>query len=161
MSDWIDGWLVEAPMPLRCVVQYGYSRPPQLAEGRDLLTYQETQALLAEAHAVVCHGGPATIMDCRRAGLVPFVVPRQHALGEHVDDHQVLFTKRVAAAGVIRLVEDQSTLHRLLTAELMAPRSGTWRPAVGDSSAVAVDAIARSISLMGPRRRRLCKKSSL
>jgi hypothetical protein len=93
-------------------------------------------------------------MDCRRVGLTPFVVPRRQRLGEHVDDHQVLFTRRLAAAGAIRLVDDRATLHRLLTEELMIPRPRTRRGASIETGAVAVDAIARSISLLGPRRQR-------
>jgi UDP-N-acetylglucosamine transferase subunit ALG13 len=159
MTDWIDGWLASAPGDVRCIHQHGYSRPPRLADARPLLTYQETQALIAEAHAVVCHGGPATIMDCRRAGLMPFVVPRKHSLGEHVDNHQVLFTRRVANAGMIRLVDDEATLHRCLTEEIMKLRADTRREAVASGASDAVRAISESIHRLGPRKSRLRRKS--
>ncbi len=159
MSDWIDRWLAGAPASVRCLIQYGYSRPPRLAEGRNLLTYQETQSLIAEAHAVVCHGGPATIMDCRRVGLTPFVMPRKHSLGEHVDNHQVLFTRRIAEAGLIRLVDDETALHRHLTTEIVKPRAATRLPAAAIDGNDAVRAIAESIHRLGPRRRRLGRKS--
>jgi UDP-N-acetylglucosamine transferase subunit ALG13 len=159
MTDWIDRWVAGAPANVRCLLQYGYSRPPQLAEGKSMLTYQETQELIAEAHAVVCHGGPATIMDCRRVGLTPFVMPRKHSLGEHVDNHQVLFTRRIAEAGLIRLVDDEAALHRYLTEEIMRPRAATRLPASGVGGSDAVRAISDSIHRLGPRRRRLRRKS--
>lgn len=159
MSDWIDRWLAGAPAPVRCLVQYGYSRPPRVAEGKNLLTYHETQALIGEAHAVVCHGGPATIMDCRRVGLTPFVMPRKHALGEHVDNHQVLFTRRIADAGLIRLVDDETALHHYLSEEIMRPRAATRLPVAALGGNDAVRAISESIHRLGPRRRRLRRKS--
>jgi UDP-N-acetylglucosamine transferase subunit ALG13 len=159
MTDWIDRWLATDPGEVRCIVQYGYSRSPRLAEGRARLTYQETQALIDEAHAVVCHGGPATIMDCRRARLSPFVMPRRHSLGEHVDNHQVLFTRRVAEAGIIRLVDDETTLQRCLTAELLKPRRDTRVAAAGTGGSEAIQAISESISRLGPRKRSLRRRS--
>jgi UDP-N-acetylglucosamine transferase subunit ALG13 len=159
MTDWIDGWLANSPGPVRCIVQHGYSRPPRLAEPRARLSYQQLQDLIAEAHAVVCHGGPATIMDCRRAGLTPFVMPRKHALGEHVDNHQVLFTRRIAEAEIIRLVDDETTLHRSLTEEIMKPRTATRRTVVGTGGEEAVRAIAESVHRLGPRRRWTRRKS--
>jgi len=159
MIDWIDDWLATAPGSVRCIVQHGFTRPPRLAEPRPRLTYDEVQELIAEAHAVVCHGGPATIMDCRRAGLTPFVMPRRHALGEHVDNHQVLFTRRIAEAGMIRLVDDETTLHRSLTEEIMKPRQATRLAVVRTGGDEAVRAIAESVHRLGPRRRWVRRKS--
>jgi UDP:flavonoid glycosyltransferase YjiC (YdhE family) len=76
---------------------------------------------MSNAAAVVCHGGPATIMDCRRAGVKPVVVPRRRALGEHVDDHQVLFARRAARAGDVDLVESEERLRAILDVALSEP----------------------------------------
>jgi UDP-N-acetylglucosamine transferase subunit ALG13 len=159
MTDWMDRWMASVPGEVRCIVQHGHSRPPRLAEAKALLTYQEMQGLIAEAHAVVCHGGPATIMDCRRAGLNPFVLPRKHDLGEHVDNHQVLFTRRFADAGIIRLVADEPSLHRCLTEEIMKPRAATRLVVAGTGGSDGVRAVAESIDRLGPRKRRLRRKS--
>jgi UDP-N-acetylglucosamine transferase subunit ALG13 len=159
MTDWIDDWLATAPGAVRCILQHGYSRPPRLAEARARLTYPEVQELIAQAHAVVCHGGPATIMDCRRVGLTPLVMPRKRDLGEHVDNHQVLFTRRIADAGMIRLVDDEATLHRSLTEEIMKPRAATRLTVVRTGGDEAVRAIAESVHRMGPRRRWVRRKS--
>jgi hypothetical protein len=68
------------------------------------------------AKAVVCHGGPGTIIDCLRSGLKPIVVPRRKDLGEHVDNHQVRFTRRLASLGFIHLAETNDDFRRLISA---------------------------------------------
>jgi UDP-N-acetylglucosamine transferase subunit ALG13 len=126
---WVDAWLASAPRGFRCLMQTGTSAPP--AGPADWQAYLEVDALeaaMAEAAAVVCHGGPGTILGARHLGAVPIVVPRQHRLGEHVDDHQVAFARRLAAAGGgIHLAETEADLHRLLdrvAAEPAAFRAG-------------------------------------
>jgi UDP-N-acetylglucosamine transferase subunit ALG13 len=60
-------------------------------------------------------------MECRRHGLIPLVVPRKRELGEHVDDHQSMFTARLSEAGEIRLIVDRDTLWRLLDTAVSDP----------------------------------------
>jgi UDP-N-acetylglucosamine transferase subunit ALG13 len=110
---WADGWARVHP-DIRVVVQFGTSRPPVVAEGFDVVPVEALEALFADATIVVCHGGPGTIMGARSAGLVPLVVARRSDLGEHVDDHQVRFVARMAAAGQVRAVDDRGTFDELL-----------------------------------------------
>src|SRR5262245_41850916 len=74
----VDGWLEGrgGDSTVRCVVQHGTSQAPSVAEHRPYLGYGEMEALVAEAAAVVCHGGPGSVMLCRGAGKQPIVVPR-------------------------------------------------------------------------------------
>jgi UDP-N-acetylglucosamine transferase subunit ALG13 len=115
---WAGAWLAAHPGQLRCLMQTGTSAPPDPAAAADWQAYLEfdaLQAAMASAAAVVCHGGPGTILGARHTGAVPIVVPRQHRLGEHVDDHQVAFSRRLAAeGGGIHLAETEAELHRLL-----------------------------------------------
>ena len=62
---------------------------------------------MRDASAVVCHGGPGTIMLCVSLGKRPIVIPRAADRGEHVDDHQRAFSRRVAADGAILLAETE------------------------------------------------------
>lgn len=110
---WSDEWAGDNP-EVRVLVQYGTSRPPAVAEGVDLLPVNELTSLMSQAVAIVCHGGPGTIMGAREAGHVPIVVPRRSDLGEHVDDHQVRFSSRVAAAAQVYLATDRPGLGDLL-----------------------------------------------
>jgi UDP-N-acetylglucosamine transferase subunit ALG13 len=114
---WVDGWLArEQAPPVRCRMQIGQAAPPRsaAADWEPYLAYETLRAAMVEAAAVVCHGGPGTILGVRQAGAVPIVVPRRHRLGEHVDDHQVAFARRLAAEGSILLVDGEAELHRHL-----------------------------------------------
>jgi UDP-N-acetylglucosamine transferase subunit ALG13 len=111
LVQWIDAWLDGGARDrVRCLIQSGTSFPPRLAEWDQYFGYQQMETLLAESAAVVCHGGPGTVMMARWAGKRPIVVPRRHGLREHVDDHQVAFARRIAGIGEIALAEDQATL---------------------------------------------------
>ena len=121
---WVDEWLAGgASERARCLVQVGTSRPPQHAEWSSYLTYDVMSEHLRSAVAVVCHGGPATIMEARDAGHVPIVVPRRRELGEHVDDHQVAFATRLGGLGELALADSAAELHALLDRALADPAS--------------------------------------
>ena len=130
---WVDGW-VEAGGRERasCFVQHGTSKAPPWNGTAGLghseyLAHDEMSTRTAEATAVVCHGGPGTIMDCLKVGTKPIVVPRRHAEGEHVDDHQVRFTRRLESAGYIRVAETEDDLRTLLDEALANPERETYR----------------------------------
>jgi UDP-N-acetylglucosamine transferase subunit ALG13 len=105
------------------VVQTGTSDAPDGAETVSYLPYDQMEAMVSRAAVVVTHGGPGSIMLCRWLGRKPIVVPRRHDLGEHVDDHQVAFSRRIASTDEVALAEDEATLHRLLDAALEGPTS--------------------------------------
>jgi UDP-N-acetylglucosamine transferase subunit ALG13 len=72
------------------------------------------------------------------------VVPRQHRLGEHVDDHQVAFSRRLAAEGSVFLAEDEAELRRLL--DRVAAEPAAFRsPAEQRGTATAVRAFERLV----------------
>jgi len=104
--------------PIDCLMQVGTSRRPSLGRWVDYVPYEEMKETLRKASAVVCHGGPATIMLARYYGHIPIVVPRRGDLREHVDDHQVIFSRHIAQEGAIRLAEEEAALHQALSAAL-------------------------------------------
>lgn len=109
LVDWADDCARRDPGS-RWVVQHGSSRAPTYAEAHAFLPHDDLVALLADADAVVCHGGPGTIMDARGLGHVPVCVPRDPALGEHVDGHQQRFATLVDRAGVVVRADDAAAL---------------------------------------------------
>ena len=114
LVQWIDNWLLTRRGEVRFVVQTGTSRKPVHAHAVEYVGYEEMERLVAEATVVVTHGGPGNIMLCRRLGKKPIVVPRRSDLGEHVDDHQLLFSRRIAIEGQIELAESEERLRELL-----------------------------------------------
>ncbi|MFN7142797.1 MAG: glycosyltransferase [Myxococcota bacterium] len=79
------------------VVQSGYSTyTPTRCQAEKMMPFDRVQARMQEARIVVTHGGPASIMQALSHGKVPIVVPRQSRFGEHVDDHQVRFARKIA-----------------------------------------------------------------
>jgi UDP-N-acetylglucosamine transferase subunit ALG13 len=164
---WVDAWLAANPGRLPCLIQTGTSAPPtggvQGTPGgcpgesggvswRPYLEFGALQAAMAGAAAVVCHGGPGTILGARQAGAVPIVVPRRHRLGEHVDDHQVAFSRRLAAeGGQVHLAETEADLHRLLD-RVAAEPAGFRAGAADRATAGAVRAFGRLVDrLVGER----------
>jgi UDP-N-acetylglucosamine transferase subunit ALG13 len=112
--SWVDDWAAAHEGRARVVIQHGTSLPPAHTEAHELLPVAELEAMMAGAAAVVCHGGPGTIMGAREAGVVPICVPRRSDLGEHVDDHQVRFATRVSEAGQVHLATTAAELGSLL-----------------------------------------------
>jgi UDP-N-acetylglucosamine transferase subunit ALG13 len=139
LVQWVDAWVAGGGRA-RCIVQYGTSKPPATCEGHDYLPYARMNELMAEASALVCHGGPATIMGGREHRLLPIVVPREQRLGEHVDDHQVRFTRWMAEREHIVVATDAEALGRLL--DRLTERRDAFR--IPASQADATDlAVAR------------------
>lgn len=103
MVDWIDEAALRRT-DVRFVIQHGTTAPPRTAQGHSFLAHDKMASLMAEAKVVVCHGGPGLIMEAREAGHLPLCLPRNPALGEHVDGHQQRFAVVVNDGGVVRTV---------------------------------------------------------
>jgi UDP-N-acetylglucosamine transferase subunit ALG13 len=140
LLDWIDEWLSGPGSGVRCVVQHGTSRAPHHATGETYLGYADLQAAMESADAVVCHGGPATITEARAHGHRPICVPRDPALGEHIDDHQQRFARRLAEAGLVTLAETPAALSAALDEAVssapLARRGAASLPSRGTPEAV-------------------------
>lgn len=113
MLDWIE--IGQRRLELDAMVQRGATNERDGIESVDYVTADELAGLMRAADAVVCHGGPATISLARRSGHRPIVVPRNPALGEHVDDHQQRYTTKLAADGVVDSARSIDELISLLS----------------------------------------------
>ena len=120
LVSWMDAWSRQHP-DVRVLVQRGTSKPPTTAESVEFVEYSRVQQLIAESAVVVCHGGPSTIAECRRQQVIPLVVARDPRRGEHVDEHQMLFTARLAASGIVRSAQAEADLVAMLDEALQDP----------------------------------------
>ena len=98
------------------VIQTGYSTyKPKYCRWQKLFPYQEMVKLVDEARVVITHGGPSSFIMPLQVGKTPIVVPRRHECNEHVNDHQVAFSKAVAdRMGAIVVVEDMDKLGEVI-----------------------------------------------
>lgn len=124
LVTWVDDWFVDRGSAFaRGLIQVGTSRPPRSVEWRDYLAAEEMQATLERAAVVVCHGGPGTVMHCRKNGFRPIVVPRRDEMGEHVDDHQIRFSRWLSRDPGVEVVEDEARFRAVLDVAI-ADRDG-------------------------------------
>ncbi|MFT7597797.1 MAG: UDP-N-acetylglucosamine transferase subunit ALG13 [Acidimicrobiales bacterium] len=107
LVGWIESWAA-ANLSVKVVVQHGTAAAPANVESHELIPHDELRQLFSSAVAVVSHGGPSTVMDARMAGKFPIVVPRDPALGEHVDGHQIRFADHLALHGLARLANSEA-----------------------------------------------------
>jgi UDP-N-acetylglucosamine transferase subunit ALG13 len=88
-------------------MQTGYSTyEPKHYRYSRLLSYKIMLEYVEKATIVITHGGPSSIMMPLQIGKVPIVVPRKKEFGEHVNNHQVEFTRRIEKKSNIIAVYD-------------------------------------------------------
>ena len=77
---------------------------------RQSLAPQEFSALFNGARVIVAHAGIGTILSAKRWCKPLILLPREHALGEHRNDHQYATMARFQARSGIFAVEDGDAL---------------------------------------------------
>ena len=107
----VDSLASEGVFTEEVFAQIGHSRPPtsRLPFAR-FLSYEEMNDRANDASLIISQGGPGSIMLALAREKIPIVIPRQKAFGEQVDDHQVLFTEKLAAENKILLIHDIADL---------------------------------------------------
>lgn len=151
LVGWVDRW-AEANPEARVLVQRGESSAPTHVESVEMLGYDELVAAMSGADAVVAQGGPGGIMDARSVGHRPVVVPRRGTLGEHVDDHQVAFTRWMADRDLVTLVATEEELVAALDAAIADPTRFRIPPDDGAVEAT-IDAFRAVVDPLLTRRR--------
>lgn len=98
------------------IMQTGFSTyTPIHCQFYKLISYQQMLRYVQEARIVITHGGPASFVMPLQIGKIPIVVPRQKQFNEHVNDHQLDFTRNVSERlGTIILVEDVNKLENAI-----------------------------------------------
>lgn len=93
----VDELVASGDIKEKVVVQTGFSTyKPKHCEAHKMMSFDEMQQALKDARIVITHGGPSSFIEALRFGKVPIVVPRQEKYYEHVNNHQVEFTKLIA-----------------------------------------------------------------
>ena len=91
--------------------QIGYSKYiPKNYKYKEMLGFDEMNEIVKNSEIVITHGGPGSIFQVIQSGKIPIVVPRNPKYKEHVDEHQILFTKRLEKTKKVIGVYDISEL---------------------------------------------------
>ena len=124
LVSWFDAWVADQTVAehIDGFVQRGTSQAGSV-DSVDYLEFEQLRECIKAADIVVTHGGPGSIMECRRWGVLPIVCPRDPTHGEHVDNHQQLFSNRLAAQGQILIAHTRAELHAHLDALTIHPRT--------------------------------------
>lgn len=78
------------------IMQTGFSTyEPKYCISYKLIPFNKMNEYVEQARIVITHGGPASFIMPLQIGKTPIVVPRQKKYDEHVNDHQVDFSKAV------------------------------------------------------------------
>ncbi|MCI8950700.1 MAG: multidrug MFS transporter [Lachnospiraceae bacterium] len=112
LVECIDNLKKDGTIAEEVIIQTGYSTyEPKYCKWQKLFSYQEMLKFVEEARVVITHGGPSSFIMPLQIGKTPIVVPRKLKFNEHVNDHQVSFSKAVAERmGTIIVVEDMDKL---------------------------------------------------
>jgi UDP-N-acetylglucosamine transferase subunit ALG13 len=154
LMDWTQSWLERHPEAV-ATVQHGTSRTVPGADNREIIAHPELLDLYRDASVIVLQGGAGGVMDARELGLRPIVVPRIPVDDEVVDEHQIVFGRRLRDLGLVHLAESEAELHELLDQALASTLSvrPEHRPETPGAAAVA-SALDALMAGERPRRRR-------
>lgn len=145
MLDWItaavDELGLDAAVQRGSTVDAGQDRHDRLTTF-DYIGADALEQMMREARVVVCHGGPGTISLATRCGHRPIVIARDPLRGEHVDDHQQRYVRRLASEGLIDAPSRQDELIAMVAA---AHERG---PVGAGSSDPSADAVRRFAGLV-------------
>lgn len=92
-------------------IQSGFTNfKPKYCKYKDVISFGEMIDYTEKSRIVITHGGPGSIFLPIQMGKKPIVVPRNPKFDEHVDEHQILFSKRMYDQNRIELVLDINSL---------------------------------------------------
>lgn len=93
----VDDLVAQGNIKEKVVIQTGFSTYNAThCEAHKMMSFDEMQQALKDARIVITHGGPSSFIEALQFGKVPIVVPRKEKYHEHVNNHQVDFTKLIA-----------------------------------------------------------------
>ena len=95
-------------------MQIGNSIKPKNAQYKRFMKKQEVYDKMDWADVIVCHAGTGTVMEAIDLGKKMVVVPRQKKFKEHIDDHQIDFSKYLSKKFGVCVVMDESKIWQVI-----------------------------------------------
>lgn len=123
-------------------VQIGSSTyTPSTCEWDRLIPFSKLISKMKAADLVVAHGGAGTALLCLHLGKRPILMPRVCRLGEHIDDHQVLFVQRLKTLGLVSCVMEGEDLWETIKEEQYRPTYNFHRPSAAQLTSFLDDLV--------------------
>ncbi|MBR1797352.1 MAG: multidrug MFS transporter [Clostridiales bacterium] len=92
LIEYVDHWT--QGLEEEVIIQTGVSTyKPQNCTWSQFYKQQEVYDLIEAARIVITHGGASSYMDVLQRGKIPIVVPRLREFKEHVNNHQLEFSR--------------------------------------------------------------------
>lgn len=103
----IDDLKREGKIEDEVFIQLGYSTYiPEKCNWKKMIGYDEMNEYMNKARIIITHGGPGSIFQSINLKKMPVVVARNPKYNEHIDNHQIEFTRKLHKKGSILAVED-------------------------------------------------------
>lgn len=117
LIEYIDKLVEKGAINEEVIMQTGYSTyEPKHCKFSKMIPYQQMVQNVQDARIVITHGGPASFIMPLQFNKIPVVVPRQKKFNEHVNDHQLEFSKAVEERQKnIIVVDDIANLEAVLS----------------------------------------------
>ena len=135
---------------VECVVQSGPVRRELdwAVETQPFFAHADLLARIADADLVLAHASPGTVFDALAGGSQPLVVPRRREYGEHVNDHQIRFARRLADLGLAWTADDADEAAAAMV-QAVAEGVELRRARVRDAYAASVKRTSRFVERFG------------
>lgn len=116
-----------AELPQPVVIQHGNTPLANIEKcvAKPFLGMNEFSSQLKQAELLILHGGAGSVIHAIKAGKIPVIMPRRAQYGEHVDDHQLEFSRALAEAGKVVLAEEPEDLMRSVEKSLEMQATNT------------------------------------
>lgn len=113
----IDKMIEDGLIKEEVIVQKGYTNyVMKNCKSEVLISYDDMQKYINEARIIITHGGPASFISALSVNKIPIVVPRKKEINEHVNNHQLEFSKEVAKRmnNIIVAENDEELINSIL-----------------------------------------------
>ncbi|ALM76395.1 PssD/Cps14F family polysaccharide biosynthesis glycosyltransferase [Thermococcus barophilus] len=114
----------------RFIIQLGHTPyRPKNAEYFIFIKEDKEIKKLMRLSKVVITQGAMSLIDALMNGSTVIAFPRLSTFGEHINDHQLTFSKKLEKKGLVRVATDENSLKKIL-ADLLTTPKVKWRESV-------------------------------
>ena len=118
----VDAWVGRQVEKPEALVQVGSGRTDyanvKCVRSLDAAGYARA---IADARLMIAHAGTGSILTALDSGIPVIVFPRDNALGEHRDDHQIQTARQMERMGLVTVAWTEAELPAFIERELSVP----------------------------------------